>query len=266
LASYFLCIGGTFSLRTSTGIPQPPGVQERNQLFKTIRSDCAPTLRGKLFHSQTMPILDALLDPARPVFLFGSTPPREGTSIEKAKESCRKFAARSAVLATDGFIVYDIQDEGSRTTLERPFPFRRTMDPSLYASFFPAVSGKQCVVYKCVVEESMENFDTWMDKATKDHGHTAFNFVGAASSDVKHVGPSLQEAGLRNHQRENCHFGCVCIPERHTTKKNEDLNMFRNPGHIQRRAAGVAAEQLRRPVQAEEGGAQEGSADIRALR
>jgi hypothetical protein len=174
-----------------------------------------------------MPILDALLDPSRPVFLFGSTPPREGTSIEKAKESCRKFAARSAVLATDGFIVYDIQDEGGRTTIERPFPFRRTMDPSLYASFFPAVSAKQCVVYKCVVEDSMENFDEWMDKATQDHGHTAFNFVGAASSDTKHAGPSLQEAGLRNQLRGNCHFGCVCIPERHTTKKNEDLNMYR---------------------------------------
>ena len=35
-----------------------------------------------------------------------------------------KFASRSATLATDGFIVYDIQDEGGRTTTERPFPFR----------------------------------------------------------------------------------------------------------------------------------------------
>ena len=35
-----------------------------------------------------------------------------------------KFATRSATLATDGFIVYDIQDEGGRTTIERPFPFR----------------------------------------------------------------------------------------------------------------------------------------------
>eukprot|EP01033_Poteriospumella_lacustris_P024877 gene24877-gene21814 len=95
-----------------------------------------------------MALVEALSNSARPVFLFGSTPPREDTSIEKAKESCAKFAARSAVLATDGFIVYDIQDEGSRESSERPFPFRKTMDPSLYASFFPAVSGKDCVVYK----------------------------------------------------------------------------------------------------------------------
>ena len=62
------------------------------------------------------------------------------TTIEEAKETCKKFATRSAVLATDGFIVYDIQDEGKRTTLERPFPFRKTMDPALYASIFPAIS------------------------------------------------------------------------------------------------------------------------------
>ena len=97
-------------------------------------------------------LLDALQNSSRPVFLFGSTPPRDGTSIEKAKETCAKvrnevcfsqyfiavfqvltvfcmvssfkFATRSATLATDGFIVYDIQDEGGRTTTERPFPFR----------------------------------------------------------------------------------------------------------------------------------------------
>ena len=56
-------------------------------------------------------LVTVLQDGTRPVFLFGSTPPREGTTIEKAKETCAKFAARSAVLATDGFIVYDIQDE-----------------------------------------------------------------------------------------------------------------------------------------------------------
>ena len=51
----------------------------------------------------------ALADPARPVFLMGSTPPREGTTAEQAQEICNKFVARSRCHATDGFIVYDIQ-------------------------------------------------------------------------------------------------------------------------------------------------------------
>lgn len=69
-------------------------------------------------------LVDVLRDQSRPVFLFGAVPPRDGTTVEKAKEICAKFVARGSVLATDGFIIYDIQDEAGRTTMERPFPFR----------------------------------------------------------------------------------------------------------------------------------------------
>ncbi len=175
-----------------------------------------------------MALVEALSNSARPVFLFGSTPPREDTSIEKAKESCAKFAARSAVLATDGFIVYDIQDEGSRESSERPFPFRKTMDPSLYASFFPAVSGKDCVVYKCVIGENQEQYEQWLSRAVYEHGHRAFNLVGAASSSqLGGDSLTLPQAGEVTAKRGDCKFGCVCIPERHTQKANEHTNMFR---------------------------------------
>lgn len=171
-------------------------------------------------------VLAALLDPARPIFLFGSTPPREGTSVEKARESCAKFAARSSVLAIDGFIVYDIQDEGARTTSERPFPFRKTMDPALYASFFPSISGRECVVYKSVGENTAEEFDQWIDKSINEYGHRAFNLVGAPSSSERPA-LGLHEAGDRLVRRNDSKFGCVCIPERHTIKGNEHLNLAR---------------------------------------
>lgn len=77
-------------------------------------------------------LADSLADPSRPSFLFGVTPPREGTSAGKCREICSKFVARQRVLATDGFIVYDIQDESSRTDDPRPFAFRRLLDPSWY--------------------------------------------------------------------------------------------------------------------------------------
>jgi hypothetical protein len=77
------------------------------------------------------------------------------------------------VLATDGFIVYDIQDEAGRTTIERPFPFRKTMDAALYGSFFPPLTGKQCVVYKCAVDENSNCFSKWLDEAVDGHGHFA---------------------------------------------------------------------------------------------
>jgi hypothetical protein len=83
------------------------------------------------------------------------------------------------------------------------------MDPALYASFFPGFSGKQCVVYKCVVENSMEDFDAWLKSAIETYGHSAFNFVGAASSSVQYASPALQSAGLRSLERGDCKFGCV---------------------------------------------------------
>jgi hypothetical protein len=69
-------------------------------------------------------LLDALSNPARPVFTIGTAPPREGTSNESAQDSAEKFAARCWEYACDGFIVYDIQDEAGRTTMKRPFPFK----------------------------------------------------------------------------------------------------------------------------------------------
>ena len=172
------------------------------------------------------PLKEVLLESARPVFLFGSTPPREGTSVEDAKATCSKFAARSAVLATDGFIVYDIQDEGARTTSERPFPFRKTMDPAEYAALFPGFSGKECIVYKCVTEASSSEFDDWLDHAARDLKHHSFTLVGSASSSETSVSVGLSGAASRTRLRPEIAFGCVCIPERHTIKKNENINMF----------------------------------------
>lgn len=166
-----------------------------------------------------------LKNAARPSFFFGVTPPREGTSEEKAKEILTKFCARSAVLATDGFIVYDIQDEKGRVDTERPFPFRKTLPASWYASLFPEVAGKQCVVYKAVMEDTEEHFNSWLDISTGEHGNVAFNLVGGASSSVDYAGPSLPRAASIMKQRApSADFGCVCIAERHG-KRNEALSM-----------------------------------------
>lgn len=172
----------------------------------------------------------ALADPARPVFLMGSVPPREGTSSDEAQSIADKFIARSRSHATDGFIVYDIQDEASRTTEARPFPFRRTMDPSDYAALFPPSSGKSTVLYKAVSEPSEAAFDAWLDSAAGLNGHRTFNLVGpASSSDSGHI--KLDAAASRvAARREEVAFGCVTIAERHLAKGTEHLNILRKQG------------------------------------
>jgi len=178
-------------------------------------------------------LASSLSDPARPSFLFGSSPPREGTSEEDARAACEKFVSRSRALACDGFIVYDLQDEAGRTTEARPFPFRKTLDPSWYGSLFRPLCGKETVIYKCVAGMRPDEFDGWLDTAITRHGHTAFNLVGAASSSTDlSASVSLPEAARAvcaraNRDADRVGFGCVTIAERHKKKGNEHENILR---------------------------------------
>ena len=181
------------------------------------------------------PLPELLADPSRPVFLLGDVPPGEGTAPGKCQTICNKFMSRSKALACDGFIVYDIQDEPSRNGKERPFPFRNVMDSSPYAALLSRSSGKPCLVYKCV---TVVKFDKWIDTARSEHGHSAINLVGRATSDASrnYQGPTMAEAMNICSTKKKMPFGCVCIAERHTLEAakarnkaypTEHLNMLR---------------------------------------
>lgn len=133
-------------------------------------------------------------------------------------------------MACDGFIVYDIQDEAGRTTLERPFPYRPTIDPAGFGGLLSKAASKGCCVYKSVGEPSVAAFDEWLSTCSLQHGHRALNLVGAATSrNGPSKGPSLADAAERvqSFPRADVHFGCVTIAERHTAKGNEHLNIAR---------------------------------------
>lgn len=174
-----------------------------------------------------------LSNPSRPVFLLGDVPPGEGTPPGKCQTICNKFMARSRALASDGFIVYDIQDEPGRSDIERPFPFRRVMDSSRYAALLARSSGKECLVYKCIADPK---FADWLETATTTHGHSAINLVGRATSDGEYQGPTMAQALTMTAASKKTNFGCVCIAERHTLEAaaargksypTEHLNMLR---------------------------------------
>jgi 5,10-methylenetetrahydrofolate reductase len=193
-------------------------------------------LRKKKSKSPQEPLTSTLAtqldDKSVPTFLFGCTPPREGTDTEKALQSCQKFTNRSAAIANDGFIVYDIQDEAGRTEIPRPFPFRKTLDPSTYAAMFAPQSGKSCVVYHCAVQESEDDYRKWLHRAVTVDGHDSFVLVGAATSKpgTPYKGMTLKDsAKILTDYSANIKFGCVAIAERHSEAKGfkEHLNMMR---------------------------------------
>ena len=181
-------------------------------------------------------LVDKLCHPTRPAFLLGDVPPKEGTPPGDCQRICNKFMTRSRALASDGFIVYDIQDEPGRAGEEqkRPFPFRKLMDSSVYGALLSRTSGKECLVYKCIADE---NLDGWLNTCNKTHGHSTINLVGRPSSTGSYSGPTMTEAmNMVSTCKLNLKFGCVCIAERHTLEAaklrgkdypTEHLNMVR---------------------------------------
>jgi len=169
----------------------------------------------------------ALEDPKRPTFLMGCTPPREGTTPQEARDILQKFVDRSRANATDGFIVYDIQDESSRNAQARPFPFRRTMDPAEFASYMPGESGKSSVLYKVPTETNEADFDSWLANDAILRGHRTINLVGPAAAADGSTRISLAQAAARLNATGGLAFGCVTIAERHLKKGTEHLNILR---------------------------------------
>ena len=171
-------------------------------------------------------VVTSLVDSARPSFLFGCCPPHVKTTEEEAVEIATKFAERGMTLAVDGYVCYDVQDESSRDSRKRPFPFRPLMESSHFARLLSSASQKECVVYKAVtVMESKQHFNVWLDKLVDQDRHKAINVVGAPSSDSVPTGPTTKEASMIAAQRKGVRFGSVCIAERHVSKNVEHVIM-----------------------------------------
>ena len=126
----------------------------------------------------------------------------------------------------DGVIVYDIQDESSRTDKPRPFPYMSTHDPREYSAILREKSGRPVITYKSVSQRNREDFDQWLDKAWCPHGVRDLVLVGSPSSDgdIKLTLPQAYEA-MQEHSLD-FHLGGVTIAERHASKGNEHLRLL----------------------------------------
>jgi hypothetical protein len=87
---------------------------------------------------------------------------------------------RLAPLGLDGLIVYDLQDEGERTSAPRPFPFLPTVDPYEYAHQHLGRLALPKVVYRCVSRDTAEDFVGWLGRPRPASSPLSV-LVGAAS-------------------------------------------------------------------------------------
>lgn len=159
------------------------------------------------------------------ILTYGLTPPKRTVSEERRHQVAQRQSDRIAALPIDGLVIYDLQDESTRTAEERPYPFVESIDPVEYAWGDLASVPLPKIVYRCVAPLSSEQLTASLQRIEDERGLTVF--VGAASS---RQAPSLsleRAYALRRTDFPKVPLGGVLIAERHEIRKGEDLRVLR---------------------------------------
>jgi len=158
------------------------------------------------------------------IVLYGITPPKAGTSEERIAEISALQIERLQVLNIDGLVLYDIQDEKSRTEVKRPFPFIETLDAFSYSQDYLAPLKVPKIIYRAVGKYSAEQLGQFLSDASTTENLTVF--VGAASKDQA-VSINMKDAyALKSKVNQELLLGGVTISERHQSKGDEHIRVF----------------------------------------
>jgi hypothetical protein len=156
--------------------------------------------------------------------LFAVTPPRRSTPAERLPGIAQATVDRLSHLDLDGLILYDIDDESSRTPVERPFPFSPTVDPSEYRADHLQSWRTPVIVYRAVGKYQREDMRSWI--AEQDPALTLTVMVGAASSGAMPTVSLADAQAMRAELNPDLLLGGVAIPERHSRRENEHLRLI----------------------------------------
>jgi len=167
-----------------------------------------------------------LPDAGETVLLYGTTPPRLGTSPENVALAAEKLATRLANLPLDGVVLYDIQDETGRTAAPRPFPFSSTVDPRQYAALLERQLGRPAVAYKALGAMDEAQWRAWLAESSS-HFETKFlSVVGRPTSGIRYPLPLGRAIRIAAEPASGLTVGAVVIAERHTESRSEAARLL----------------------------------------
>lgn len=159
------------------------------------------------------------------ILLYGITPPKAITPVEKLTSIAEKSLSTLRTLDIDALIIYDVQDESTRTNEERPFPFSSALDPFTYTSKYLHGLSIPKIIYRPASMFTKDELTVWLNDL-KTHGFHPV-FVGLPSPDFvpKTTLAEAYEIWRRDHQDHSV-IGAVTIPERHAILRDEDIRMI----------------------------------------
>ncbi len=163
------------------------------------------------------------------LLIYGITPPKiTETDPQRIAEIAAKTIARLKPLDIDALIVYDVQDESARTSVERPFPFMSAMDPFEFASGYLQDLHLPKIIYRPAGKFSREELSGWVDELHKHHFYPVFVGVPAPDAVVKTTLPEAYQVWSKH--KGSSVLGAVTIPERHAVLKDEDKRILDKAG------------------------------------
>ncbi len=154
-----------------------------------------------------------------PRLTYGITPLKASFTEERKREVAALQCARIQRLPVDALVVYDLQDESSRTDAERPFPFLESIDPLTYAYDYLAEVDLPKVVYRSVAGLTADGLTAWLQQLARQRAATVL--VGAPSKHQA-VHLKLRDAyRIHREQTPTLPLGGVLIAERHESGGDE---------------------------------------------
>jgi hypothetical protein len=159
------------------------------------------------------------------ILLYGITPPKAETPYERVCEIAAKNISRIAPQDIDALIVYDVQDEAERTSVERPFPFSSSLDPLQYSTQHLQSLAIPKIIYRAAVKFTKPELAQWLMDLSSNKFYPVF--VGSPTPDYVPK-TSLPDAYSiwRDIHAGHSVIGAVTIPERHAILKDEDVRML----------------------------------------
>lgn len=155
---------------------------------------------------------------------YGITPPKLSTPEPRRREIASLQAARVGALPVDALVVYDLQDESSRTDVKRPFPFLQAIDPLDYAYDYLGGLALPKVVYRSVSSLTEPELVRWLRRL---HGLGGAAVLVGAPSKAQQVSLQLADAyRCRRQELPDAPLGGVVIAERHEARGGEEQRVL----------------------------------------
>ena len=156
--------------------------------------------------------------------LFALTPPRLSTGPERVAEIAAATIDRLRPLDLDGLVLYDIDEESSRSSTDRPFPFSPTIDPADYLASHLTDWPTPVVVYRAVGKYDADSLGGWL--SSQDPSRVATVLVGAASAAEAPPVSLTAAHAMRRELNPDLLLGGVTIPERHDRRGDEHRRLI----------------------------------------